>query len=84
MKLYDIPSAGRFLRKIAGCKGEVRCAKPDGEITDLKSMARFLIQSGMADQLGGIREIDVRLEDQSDAVMLMKFAAQMNCQGRVA
>ena len=84
MKLYNIPSAGKFLRKIANCQGEVRCVKPDGEITDLKAMARFLIQSGMADQLGGIREIDVRLEDQSDAILLMNFAAQMNCRGRVA
>ena len=84
MKLYNIPSAGKFLRKIAACKGEARCVQPDGKVTDLKAMSQFLIRSGMADQLDGIREIDVRLEDQSDAVMLMRYAAQMNCQGRVA
>ena len=48
------------------------------------STAVTLINSGMANQLDGIREIDLRLENQDDAVMLMDFAAQMNCHNRVA
>jgi len=84
MKLYNISSPEKFLRKVLSCTGRAYCVQSGGQPTDLKELARFLINSGMANQLDGIREIDLRLENQDDAVMLMDFAAQMNCHNRVA
>ena len=78
MKLYNISSAGTFLSKVVNCTGGAWYVRPDGERADLKEMARFLIRTGMADQLDGIREIDLRLDNSADTVMLMNYAAQMN------
>lgn len=84
MKIFNIPNAGCFLRKVMTCSGSARCVQADGASTDLKEMARFLIQSGMADRIGHIDEINLTLEDHADAIMLMNFAAEMNRAERVA
>lgn len=84
MKLFNIPNAERFLRKVMACSGSARFIEADGKVSDLKAMAQSLIQSGMASRIGGIDEIDLSLEDHADAIMLMNYAAEMNRGGQAA
>ena len=78
MKIYNIANAERFLGRVLSLEGEAYSVKADGQRQDLKEMARFLISSGMADRLGVIRELDVKLENESDAMRLISYAMEMN------
>lgn len=84
MKLYSIPSAEMFLRKVMTCIGSAHFINIDGTASDLKALAQSLIQSGMASRIGSIDEINLSLENHADAIMLMNYAAEMNHSGRVA
>lgn len=84
MKLYNIPNAEMFLRKVMTCTGSAHFIKADGNASDLKAMAQSLIQSGIAGRIGSIDEINLSLENHADAIMLMNYAAEMNRSGRAA
>ena len=61
MKFFDIQNTREFYENILRCSGEIRQIEADGSERDLKAMAGWLIGSGMADRLKGIREIDLRI-----------------------
>ena len=84
MKIYNIANAEQFMGRVLNLKDEAYSVKADGQRQDLKEVARFLISSGMARQLGVIRELDVKVEDESDAMRLISYAMEMNCGEKIA
>ena len=69
MKLYNIPSARRFMEKILECTGRIYKREADGSAQDMRELAQYLINSGMADQITGIQEIDLVIESVDDMVI---------------
>ena len=78
MKLYNIDNAEGFFKRVLRCSGDVYGVDAVGRRTDLKKMAEYCIHSGAAKSLRGIDEIDVRVEKDSDAMDMMRFAMEMN------
>lgn len=84
MKLFAISNTEKFLNKVLACSGMVYSVSANGEKTDLKAMARSLVRSGMAERMNGIKEIDLVFEHKDDAVKLLRFAAEMIRDTKVA
>ena len=84
MKLYNIPNARRFMEKILECTGRIYKREADGSAQDMREMAQYLINSGMADQITGIQEIDLVIESVDDMVILLNYAAGMHYERRAA
>lgn len=73
MKIYGISNVSAFLDRVMRCKGKVYSVESDGETRDLKATAGYLINSGIAGHLAGIREIDLDVEKPADVRMLMTY-----------
>ena len=77
MKLYNISDARHFFERVLTCNGTVYVTTPDGETQNLKNVAQYMISSGIANTLNGIREINVTAEMPSDGTSLLSYVANM-------
>ena len=84
MKLYNISNAGEFLTRVLDCKGMVYAVESDGRAQDLKELAQYLISSGMAGKIEGIREIDLAVEKPVDRTLLLNYVAGMKLNRKTA
>ena len=84
MKLFAISNTEKFLNRVLSCSGTVYSVSAEGEKTDLKAMARYLVRSGMAERTNGIQEINLVFEHKDDALKLRRFAAEMRRDTQVA
>ena len=72
------------MQKILECTGRIYKREADGSGRDMREMAQYLIDSGMADQITSIREIDLVIENVDDMVMLLNYAAGMHYERKAA
>ena len=77
MKVYNISNARSFFERVLKCTGSVYSLDASGNRTNLKDMAEYCIDSGMAGQMRGIDEMDLSFERDEDLMSLMRFAMQM-------
>ncbi len=77
MKLYNISNVRQFLDAVLECDGKVSMVNTDGEKQNLKDMAHYLINTGMADKVDRIPELSVEVDSTSDGATLLYFAAHM-------
>ena len=77
MIFYNIPNAGQFFSRVLACRGDVFARGADGQTRNLKDMAEYCIQTGIAESMSGIREIDVKAANPADAQSWIQYAMQM-------
>ena len=76
MTFFNISNAKRFFERILTCKGNVYSAENGKQAKDLKKTAEYFLSSGIAEHMGGIDRIDVRVEQPCDAANLMRYMAE--------
>lgn len=76
MTFYNISNAERFFERVLACEGNVYLNEADRQPRDLKQTAEYLLSTGMAKYMGGIEQIEVRVEESGDAQKLMRFMAE--------
>jgi len=84
MKIFNIKDGERFFERVLSCTGAVYVTDRAGRTSDLKQMAEYFIASGMAAQMKGIDEMNLRVEKKEDMISLMRFAMQMDAEECVA
>lgn len=77
MKFFDIRKPREFYERVLRCSGDIREIGTDGTQRDLKSMAEYLIETGMADRMMGIPEINLSIQKPSDIDVLFNYALSM-------
>lgn len=77
MKFFNIRDAREFYERVLRCSGEVHEVRKDGTERDLKSVAKFMIDSEMADHMTDLSQIDLKVEESADAEQLMRYALGM-------
>ena len=77
MKFFNISDVRAFFERVLRCQGRVGSIESDGSERDLKRIARDMLASGMADRIGLIRQIDLRIEKPADKGLLLNFAMEM-------
>lgn len=77
MKFFGISNTGEFFDRVLRCKGEVHVIEADGTEKDLKQMAEYMTRNGLASNLRGISEIDLRIQKPSDIDVLFSYAMEM-------
>ena len=77
MKFFNIQNPQEFYESVLRCEGEIHEIDADGSERDLKAMAGYLIGSGRTEQMKGIAEINLRVQDPADMNALFAFALGM-------
>lgn len=77
MKFFDISNTGEFFNRVLRCSGEIHTIEPDGSEKDLKSMAEYLTRTGMASQMKGFKEINLKIQKPADIDILFSYAMEM-------
>ena len=77
MKLFNIQNTKEFFEQVLHCDGEVHVLEVDGSERDLKAMAGYMIDEGLAERMAGIPEINLTIQKSSDANYLLGYAMGM-------
>ena len=77
MKFFNIQNTHEFYENVLRCEGEIHEIDANGNERDLKAMAGYLIGSGRTEQLNGIAEINLRVQNPADMNSLFAFALGM-------
>lgn len=77
MKFFNIQNTREFYERVLRCSGEIHEIDRNGTERDLKSVAGYLIDTGVADQMKGIPEINLIIQKPADMDILFSYALGM-------
>ena len=77
MKFFGVENVREFCECVLRCSGDVYEIGADGSERSLKSMAEYLMDSGLAEQMSGIGEIRLRFQNSRDMDILLRYAMRM-------
>lgn len=77
MKIFNISNAQRFFETVLACEGNVYRISDGGMRQDLKRSAEYLLSSGMVNLVHGIDQMELCVEQTSDARKLMRLMTDM-------
>ena len=78
MKFFGVSNPNEFFRRVLRCDGGIHVVEADGTERDLKSMAEYVIKNGLAPQMKGFSEINLRIERPADMDILFSYAMEMS------
>ena len=78
MKFFGISNTSEFFKRVLRCDGEIRVIEADGTEKDLKSMAEYMTKNGLAAQMKGFPEINLKIENPADMDILFSYAMEMS------
>ncbi len=77
MKLYNISDVRQFLDTVIECDGTIDVVASNGTRRNMKDLAHNLLDSGMADRMGKISEVDISVDNPADGEKLLYCMAHM-------
>ena len=78
MKFFGISNTSEFFNRVLRCNGEIHVIEADGTEKDLKSMAEYMTKNGLAAQMKGFPEINLKIEKPADMDILFSYAMEMS------
>lgn len=79
MKLFNIPDTPAFLKRILECSGDVYCRDSSGSLRDLKQAARQLTDCSWLALPGGLKEIDLVVQQDADSSRMIRYLMEAHC-----
>jgi hypothetical protein len=73
MTIYNLTDFSRFFHFVLGCKGNVWYIDKHGAPRDLKELAAYTLNTGIADRVSSIDRLEVQAECGEDSNRLLRY-----------